>query len=137
MLIYGKKMGQVLARRQGDDFHFEKIKAHVSNHAQQCQYLTEGKFPRRCVSQVLRQRENSELKFLAFRDLISQAVGLQVHLVTTLMSRTEHFAHDDLGAFSIPPVYGTAMSCSCVPLRPRAVKKFLACTGACRVFFRR
>ena len=63
---------------------------------------------------------------------ISQAVGLQVHLVTTLMSRTEHFAHDDLERFNSPRIR-TATPCSCVPLR-RMRSKISACTGACRVF---
>jgi len=35
-----EKMGQVLAQWQGT-ISLWKVKAHVSNHAQQCQYLTE------------------------------------------------------------------------------------------------
>ena len=125
-----EKMGQVLARRQGT-ISLRKVKAHVSNHAQQCQYLTEGNSRADALAKSC-AKEKLRVKISCFRDLISQAVGLQVHLVTTLMSRTEHFAHDDLERFNSPRIR-TATSCSCVPLR-RVRSKISACTGACRVF---
>ena len=125
-----EKMGQVLARRQGA-ISLRKVKAHVSNHAQQCQYLTEGNSRADALAKSC-AKEKLRVKISCFRDLISQAVGLQVHLVTTLMSRTEHFAHDDLERFNSPRIR-TATSCSCVPLR-RVRSKISACTGACRVF---
>ena len=125
-----EKMGQVLA--QGT-ISLRKAKAHVSNHVQQCQYLTDGN----CRADALAKscaKEKLRVKIACFCDLISQAVGLQVHLVTTLMSRTEHFAHDDLELFN-SPVYG---------LRRRAlVYPYVACgqknqrAQARAAFFRR
>ena len=127
-----EKMGQVLARRQGT-ISLRKVKAHVSNHAQQCQYLTEGNSRADALAKSC-AKEKLRVKISCFRDLISQAVGLQVHLVTTLMSRTEHFAHDDLERFN-SPVYG---------LRCRAlVYPYVACgqkfqrAQARAAFFRR
>ena len=127
-----EKMGQVLAQRQGT-ISLRKVKAHVSNHAQQCQYLTEGNSRADALAKSC-AKEKLRVKISCFRDLISQAVGLQVHLVTTLMSRTEHFAHDDLERFNSPRIR-TATPCSCVPLR-RVRSKISACIGAC-AFFRR
>jgi len=114
-----EKMGQVLA--QGT-ISLRKAKAHVSNHVQQCQYLTDGN----CRADALAKscaKEKLRVKIACFCDLISQAVGLQVHLVTTLMSRTEHFAHDDLELFKSPRIMACDAGVLCTPTS-RAVKKF-------------
>ena len=128
-----EKMGQVLAQRQGT-ISLRKVKAHVSNHAQQCQYLTEGNSHTNALAKSC-TKEKLRVKISCFRDLISQAVGLQVHLVTTLMSRTEHFARDDLERLNSPRIYG---------LRRRAlVYPYVACgqkfqrAQARAAFFRR
>ena len=94
----------------------------MSNHAQQCQYLTEGNSRADALAKSC-AKEKLRVKISCFRDLISQAVGLQVHLVTTPMSRTERFAQDDLERFNSPrirtPVYA---------LRRRAlVYPYVAC----------
>ena len=110
----------------------------MSNHAQQCQYLTEGNSRADALAKSC-AKEKLRVKIFCFRDLISQAVGLQVHLVTTPMSRTERFAPDDLGRFNSPrirtPVYA---------LRRRAlVCPYVACgqkfqrAQARAAFFRR
>ena len=119
-----EKMGQVLARRQGT-ISLRKVKAHVSNHAQQCQYLTEGNSRADALAKSC-AKEKLRVKISCFRDLISQAVGLQVHLVTTLMSRTEHFAHDDLERFNSGPYTHCDAVLLCTPCTPtsRAVKNF-------------
>ena len=113
-----ENMGQVLAQRQGT-MSLRKVKTHVSNHEQQCQYLTEGNSRANALAKSC-AKEKLRVKISCFRDLISQAVGLQVHLVTTPMSRTERFAHDDLERFNSDAVL------LCTPCTPtsRAVKNF-------------
>ena len=114
-----EKMGQVLA--QGI-ISLRKAKAHVSNHVQQCQYLTDGNSRADALAKSC-AKEKLRVKIACFRDLISQAVGLQVHLVTTLMSRTEHFARDDLELFKSPRIMACDVGVLCTPTS-RAVKKF-------------
>ena len=57
-----EKMGQVLA--QGT-ISLRKAKAHVSNHVQQCQYLTDGNCRADALAKSCAKR-NSELKLLVF-----------------------------------------------------------------------
>lgn len=71
------KDGQVLAQRQGT-ISLGKVKAHVSNHAQPCHYLTEGNSRANALAKSC-AKGRDRVNFLCFHDIISQAVGLQVH----------------------------------------------------------
>ena len=105
-----------------------KVKAHVSNYDHQSQELTVGntradQLAKTCAKEKLRTKVG------AFHAIIAQAVALQIHLVTTMISRTEHFMHDDLARLSVPKLR-IAVPCACAPLRRLRVKTSPVCTCA-------